>query len=126
MLRKLIAILLFSAFLLQSFQQAFTVLDYYTNTAAFAKACENKARPMLHCNGKCQLAKKLKAQEKKEQEERERKGAAKNILLSSKSFFATLEGTVANSLPDYPLATNRGAIVQQPRAIFHPPDAVTV
>lgn len=27
------------------------------------KYCENKAKPMLHCNGKCYLAKQLKIQE---------------------------------------------------------------
>lgn len=28
--------------------------------------CENKAKPAMHCNGKCQLSKELKKQEKKE------------------------------------------------------------
>lgn len=28
--------------------------------------CENKAKPAMHCNGKCHLSKELKKQEKKE------------------------------------------------------------
>ncbi|HTL10240.1 MAG TPA: hypothetical protein VL307_18325 [Chitinophagaceae bacterium] len=65
------------------------MLDYYTNTAAFAKNCENKARPMMHCNGKCQMMKKLKEEEKKEQQAPERKNSHKIEIVSSKSFFTS-------------------------------------
>jgi hypothetical protein len=33
------------------------------NLEAYKKACVNKAKPMMHCNGKCQMLKKLKKQE---------------------------------------------------------------
>jgi hypothetical protein len=45
---------------------------------------------MLHCNGKCQLAKKLKQQEKKEQQNPELKLENKNEIFSSRSFFSLL------------------------------------
>lgn len=32
-----------------------------------AEKCENKAKPMLHCNGKCYLSKQLEKLEQKEQ-----------------------------------------------------------
>jgi hypothetical protein len=31
--------------------------------------CENRARPQMHCNGKCYLAKKLKQQQEKQDKE---------------------------------------------------------
>lgn len=63
--------------------------DYYTNTSKYAKNCVNKAKPKMHCNGKCQMMKKLQEEEKKDQEKPERKGENKGeVILSSKSFFA--------------------------------------
>ncbi len=44
----------------------------------------------MHCNGKCQLMKRLKEQEKKEQQMPERKADNKNEVTSSESFFAIL------------------------------------
>lgn len=73
MFRITATILLLAAFSAQTFQQAAWVLDYYTNTASFAARCENKALPKMHCNGKCQLMKKLQQEQKKDQERSERK-----------------------------------------------------
>ena len=33
----------------------------------YAKNCINKARPKLHCNGKCQMMKKMRKRKKKKQ-----------------------------------------------------------
>lgn len=42
---------------------------YMLNTDAFISLfCENKAKPLLKCNGKCQLAKIAKEQQKEEAE----------------------------------------------------------
>lgn len=71
------------------FCKAAIVLNYYTNTTAFAKKCENKASPQMHCNGKCQMMKKLKQEEKKDGEDPERKIENKNEVLSCRSFFTT-------------------------------------
>jgi len=51
-----------------------TVAYFHINRAYIAKVlCENRARPQLHCNGKCYLAKTLKKQqEKKDKETTER------------------------------------------------------
>ncbi|MFT3947512.1 MAG: hypothetical protein QM763_11140 [Agriterribacter sp.] len=109
--------------LLQTFSSAVIVVDYYTNTSAYAKNCENKYVPQMHCNGKCQLMQKLKKEGKKEQQNPERKLENKNeIPLSSKSFFATL------STPD--ALTNKvnfpayigGKTIKVSRTFFHPPD----
>jgi hypothetical protein len=63
MLKRLTAIILIAAFVTQTFSNGFVMLSYYTNTETFAKNCVNKARPLLHCNGKCQLMKKLQQEE---------------------------------------------------------------
>ena len=72
--RTSIAILLLLSFFVQTFQQAFTVFEFYVNQSYIAsKLCENRFRPMLHCDGKCILAKKLQQEEKKDQQNPERK-----------------------------------------------------
>ncbi|GAB3639026.1 hypothetical protein GCM10027422_46170 [Hymenobacter arcticus] len=53
--------------LLQTFSRELLVVDFALNQATItARFCVNKARPMLHCNGKCYFAKKLKQQEERE------------------------------------------------------------
>jgi hypothetical protein len=51
------------------FQTAYPALFtawFYANRASIAsKYCINKKRPILHCNGKCYLAKKIMAAESK-------------------------------------------------------------
>jgi hypothetical protein len=90
MFRYISVILLLIAFTGQAFQQSFLVLSYYTNTGAYSKNCVNKARPMLHCNGKCQLAKKIKQQEEKDQKNPERRPELKSEVSSSRTYFASL------------------------------------
>ena len=104
----------------QTFGQAFIVADYYINTASFAKNCENKARPKLQCNGKCQMMKKLKAQEKKEQQGPERKSSYKNISISSKSFFIAVEA-VSFLPPVFYAILNSDTPVDRTSGIFRPP-----
>jgi hypothetical protein len=109
---------------MQTFQRGLIVLDYYTNTASFAKDCENKARPLLHCNGKCQMMKKLRQEEKKDQQNPERKSENKNETWTSVSYFTTL----SLQLPEeethaYPVMTE-ASLADQPHSIFHPPSLV--
>jgi hypothetical protein len=59
--------LLISLVLLQTFSREVLVVDFTLNRATItARFCVNKARPMLHCDGKCYFAKKLKQQEERE------------------------------------------------------------
>ena len=109
--------------LLQTFSSAIIVVDYYANTGDYAKNCENKYVPQMHCNGKCQLMQKLKKEEKKEQQNPERKLENKNeIPLSSKSFFATLPtpGEHTNKI-NFPVYTC-GKTIKVSLTFFHPPD----
>ena len=95
MFKQLTVVILLTAFAMQTFNRAVIVFNYYTNTASFAKNCENKAKPMLHCNGKCQMMKKMRQQENKDQQVPERKSAFNETILTSPSL---IEGILA---PDY-------------------------
>ncbi len=86
MLKQLTAAILLLAFMASSFCRTVIVLDYYANSAAYAKACINKARSEMHCNGKCQMMKKLDQQEKDEQDNLERKAENKNEIPPANTF----------------------------------------
>jgi hypothetical protein len=64
------------------------MLDYYANTNAYARNCINKARPAMHCNGKCQMMKKILEAEKKNAEKEAWKFQYKAEVLSSRSFYS--------------------------------------
>jgi hypothetical protein len=54
--KKTVFIVIISLFL----KPIFPVIDYVINYEYIAKVlCENKAKPMMHCNGKCHLMKEL-------------------------------------------------------------------
>lgn len=66
-MKKLFAIFALLGVLLQSFNSAIIVLDYYANREYIAKyLCENKDNPRLNCEGKCCLKKRL-AKESRDQ-----------------------------------------------------------
>jgi hypothetical protein len=66
-MNKLLSIALIFVILLHSLGQSVVLIHYLFNRQYYATVlCENKAKPELHCNGKCQLMKELKANEKKE------------------------------------------------------------
>jgi hypothetical protein len=51
--------------LTQTFSKWMVVLEYSLNKEFIAqKLCEIKAKPKLHCNGKCQMMKRLAEEEK--------------------------------------------------------------
>jgi hypothetical protein len=121
MFRIITAFILLAAFSAQTFQRAWIVLDYYTNTSSFLANCENISRPVLHCDGKCQMVKKIKQEEKKSQQNPERKMENKNEVISSRSFFTTLEYKIPPSKSIAFSFYKAGRLTRRPSAIFHPP-----
>ena len=123
--KSLATVFLMAAFFAQTFCTSFIVAGYYTNTAAYTKNCENKARPAMHCNGKCQLMKKLRQQEKKDQENPNRKAESKKqTFLSSRSFFAAVSNQVATEMPAVKITLTAASELSSPALdIFHPPRA---
>jgi phosphoribosylformylglycinamidine (FGAM) synthase-like amidotransferase family enzyme len=82
--------------------------------------CENKNKPMLHCNGKCHLQKQLAAAEKKEKSPFSQNTKDKFELqyfsentVSVKTLFA--EETKANSVYSFSIPNT------SLKSIFHPP-----
>lgn len=115
-----ILILLLSA---QTFSKWFVVISFNLNRDYIAKnLCENRNRPVLKCNGNCVLMKKMKQEEKQEQNT---PGPVKielaSVVLSSRSFFATADHLVLSPVVSYALAGNSGKPVDRSAAIFHPP-----
>jgi len=120
MFRQLTAFVIFFAFVAQSLNGLLVLVDYCANTSAYAKTCINKAKPKLHCNGKCQMMKKMREEEKKEQQLPERKYENKFEVLSSKSFFCSVNPPVVivHKVSTY---ENNNHTQDISLDIFHPP-----
>ncbi len=121
-LKPILTLLILVAFITQTFNQASIVARYYVNTAAFAKNCENKAKPQMHCNGKCQMMKQLQQASKNDQQAPEKSGNAKNEVLSSKSFFASIQFSLSSATIHFNKYQVQ-KLASIPTAIFHPPGA---
>jgi hypothetical protein len=123
MFRTITAIILLFAFAAQTFNRSVIILDFYTNQADFVKNCENKAKPKMHCKGKCQMMKKLEQEEKKDQQNPERKLENKNEVVSSKSSFATLQTEPIQIFNAFGSFFITARPIDRSFAIFHPPIA---
>ena len=121
MFKQITAIILLLALSLQVLNRVVIYLDYYNNVASYAKNCENKALPTLQCNGKCQMAKKILEEQKKDEQTPERKLENKTHLVCSQSYYASV------SLRNNPVdGCHCGSLVEQEAVvylspIFHPP-----
>jgi hypothetical protein len=119
------AFLLLLVFFAQAFSRYLLVADYYVNTSAYITNCINKDRPWMHCNGRCQLCKKLHQQDgagDKQTPERKSSGDRNETLFSTASFagFAALHLIASANLHYAELSPDK--TVDMPRALFHPPD----
>ena len=77
----------------------------------------------MHCNGQCQVMKKIREEEKKEQENLELK-TIKSQSISSRSFYPSLvspEGRVIICQVSSPQST--GSATDHSFDFFHPPQA---
>ena len=122
MLKQIATFLLLTAFAVQTFNRAVIVFNYYTNTASFAKNCENKAKPMLHCNGRCQMLKKLKQEENKDKQNPERRSENKDEVLycSNHQFdLQYINSFAAISYPSFNISVTKDVVI----AFFQPPRA---
>lgn len=66
-MRRLVALLLLCSLSVHCAGRLGVVAKWWLNRDYAARVlCENKARPQLHCNGKCQLSKQLRLQAARE------------------------------------------------------------
>ncbi|BAV08362.1 hypothetical protein SAMN05421788_112169 [Filimonas lacunae] len=77
---------------------------------------------MMHCNGKCQMMKKLKQQENKEKQNTGQKGENKTEVLSRQSYFASVEYTQSSFSQSF-FTRNNNLVKDMAAEIFHPPAA---
>jgi hypothetical protein len=121
LIKPIIAFFFLLAFATLAFNKYFVMADYQINTAAYAKNCINKAKPRMHCNGKCQMIKKIQQEEKKDQQDPDRKGENKFNILLSKTFLTIVPfcGThfIKKRYPISPAAKE----TKRSFEIFHPP-----
>lgn len=124
MLRKTISICILLALISTIFSRYWVYLGFEINEKYITEnLCENRARPQMHCKGKCFLMKKLK-----QAEENEKKHDKENLLKNLELTFI-LESTkllcfnslkyniVSLVLLEYcPFYSN-----EYVRGIFHPP-----
>jgi hypothetical protein len=94
--------------------------DYELNKGFIAKnLCENRARPWLHCNGQCQLMKKLRKEEKKDQTNPNRRQENNNEVYPFKSFVEyAFNGPVLGRTIFFHITSKP---VDRAIPIFHPP-----
>lgn len=118
--RLVIAVLLF-AMLSQTFSKAVIVTSYYADNGAYARNCVNKARPAMHCNGRCQLMKKMKQEENRDRQSPIPKNGLDEVL-SSKTFFTSLGSLPELMLKHYPFYLSRLA-AERCKEYFQPPQA---
>jgi hypothetical protein len=114
--------LIFSIFV-QTFSTFIIQADFYLNRSYIAKnLCVNKDKPVMHCNGKCYLSKKLKEQEKQDQQAPAPRNEKFDITLFFPPELFTLENSVVLLKKNFFLK-NESAVASLPHSIFHPPSA---
>jgi hypothetical protein len=124
MIKKVITLVLLVAFAIHTFSRVMIVFGFYANQKTIAATlCENRDKPILKCDGKCFLAKKLQAQEKKDQQNPERKIENKTEDLSSRSFYSVLSGSIFTDIARVYEKEPFGKPVHRSFTVFHPPIA---
>ena len=117
--------LLISLVLLQTFSREVLVVDFTLNRAAItARYCVNKARPQLHCDGKCYFAKQLKKQQERESKSagplKERLEMLPTALRSLVPPVPAHWAAVPGGYAAYPAPA---VLASAARGVFHPPQA---
>ena len=78
----------------------------------------------MHCNGKCQMMKKIKQEEKKNDQLPNRSSQSKNeIPLSSKSYFPQITFSPTRDNDIFYSVLHIRKEIKMPRSVFHPPTA---
>jgi hypothetical protein len=113
------AISLFLVLVLQTFSSFFIQADFYVNQSYIAKnLCVNRNKPMMHCNGKCYLAKKLKEQDKSQTP------ASKNERVDVLPFFVpdffSFVNTITRIKREY-FIQDETSLSSYYSSVFHPP-----
>lgn len=104
-----------------SFSNLILVVEYNVNATPFAEHCINKNKPLMHCNGKCQLTAKMEETDSNT----DKPGNTKlpellSWVFAGPSLFEikTPETGLHKKLVP---SINDNSLRKQPRTHFHPP-----
>ena len=116
-------IFLTSIIFVQTFSTYFIKADFYLNQSYIAKnLCVNRDMPMMHCNGKCYLSKKITEQEKKDNSP-----ISKTEKFDVQFFFLPetllLKNTFSIILKHQYIIKEENLVSSVSTSIFHPPTA---
>jgi hypothetical protein len=112
---------LLAGFLGQTFNQGLIFLDYQLNKSCIAATlCENRDKPQMKCEGKCYLCKRLKNEEKKDQDNPERRAENKFESIPFQSEFALSHPVPRIITTHYPSFEESANNAFTP-SFFHPP-----
>lgn len=107
--------------LVHTFGHGFIFMHYQLNKKFIAeKLCENKAKPKMHCNGKCHLKKTLKqlVGQSKEKSSSPTLEFSQYVITASHFNPFTNSYTIKNQ---YPIAQASNMCIGYTKTIFHPP-----
>jgi hypothetical protein len=122
MTNRLVALLLICSLCAEQVSRLLVTAAFELNQSYIAEyLCVNRDKPLLHCDGKCFLAKKLKEAEEKEKksEKESQKSSYQPAFISEKAIFAMtpdVERTIHHKERPF-------ALPSRTFDIFHPPRA---
>jgi len=123
-LRSFIAILLASIFLFQSASKLLIIANYEVNKVSITqKYCVNKTKPKMHCNGKCHMMKRMKEEEKKENQAPTSQKEKLEVQFFSTKSFNFIASTVLKKEAiqvSYLFSKSNKHLL----GVFHPPQAL--
>ena len=121
-MHRIPAFFLVALMLLQALGQELLVVNYQLNKSRITERyCVNKARPQLHCNGKCQLAQQLRKAEGGDKKDPELLAKVKYEVLPTAAFELALPGRWPLAARPYPGRTWSRCAAVPGRGVFHPP-----
>jgi hypothetical protein len=122
--KRIISAIFLLIFICQTFDKNFISLNFYANQTYIAhNLCENRNKPEVHCNGKCQLQKKLNQEASKDKQNPERRNDNSSEVISSKTFFATLDVPFTIIIKKQFSFVLTATPVDQSLSFFHPPQS---
>jgi hypothetical protein len=120
MFRRFTAFILIVTVLSANFSRYFVYAGFEFNKNYIAtNLCENRNKPVMQCNGKCYLAKKLKqeAEKEKNQERESKKSVLQDAFFAEKVAF-NLQPLILKSVKVKELSF---ALPRHASLVFHPP-----
>ncbi len=120
--RQIIVCLIALAILTQQGSKTFILLDYLSNKKYVTSVlCENRDRPLLHCNGKCYLKKEFKKNDKQQGNEKQSNNLKDEINCWEQHSLSSFNLQPFSQTISSASGINQGYYSAPLSAPFHPP-----